>query len=59
MLHDRSNVTGKITVIFEAEDWVWLCRVLAEALRTGGLGNYELEDMSYLLDVLEAAEAGE
>lgn len=58
MIHEHSDVTGTITVGFEAEDWVWLCNLLSLILKEPGNDEYGREDAKHLLDALEAAEAG-
>lgn len=60
MIHDKRDIQGKITVTLEAEDWVWMCELLAEI---ANLPETELDvivkqDFEHALAALEAFEDG-
>lgn len=59
MIHEKvPNLkgAGKLVVTFEAEDWVWLCRLLTLILEEGEPDKYADEDTRHLLNVLEQAK---
>jgi len=55
MIHEHANVTGTITISLEAEDWVWLCRMLSALLKSPEMDTYAKEDTQHLLNILEDA----
>lgn len=58
MIHEKTNVTGKILVEFEAEDWVWWCRFLAELLKSPEQDDWSREDLAVIERTIRSAEAG-
>lgn len=58
MVHDKRDIQGKITVTLEAEDWVWLCELLSEAVNSPDVDMMLGEDMEHALHALGAFEDG-
>lgn len=53
MIHEHSDVTGLITVTLEAEDWIWLCKLLNQTIKELGDNKETVEDTEHLLNVLQ------
>lgn len=58
MVHDKRDVEGKITVELDAEDWVWLCELLAEAINEPEIPEMVRDDFEHALSALQAFEDG-
>lgn len=53
MIHEHADVTGLITVTLDAEDWVWLCKLLSSTIAELGDDIETVEDAEHLLTVLQ------
>jgi hypothetical protein len=58
MVHDKRDVEGRITVTLDAEDWVWLCELLAEVANSPETDMMLGEDVEHALSALGAFENG-